>query len=754
MVNVMWPPTDKVKSIPISKRFPEGALDEMKFWTYDGVTTTVIIRLNKRQYRLVDPKDLLKFREKDLKTLSRFQITAEPLYEPAAKEYTGMVGVIIREGLWADPPAYKEVGIQHVSPNSGRKTYTPLVSASIKLNEGMIFENLQAAESFYRRYALAGGFSIRKGTQWVDKNVVRLKVKYFGEAHNHPFVDKDDIHFLKSARELTFTHKKMLDYLANINIGPVNAFNIMRTMYGGFDKVSATKSDCKNYQRSINLFIGDYDVEMAVQRLLAKKEFCPNFSCDYSTAADGALMGLFWADERAKMNFYVFGDVSFDATYRHNKYNLVFVPFTGIDNHNRNVTLGAALLGSETVESYTWLLNCFKKAFGYAPAFVVTDQDPAMKRAIEDFFPNSRHRLYMWHIMDKVSRKVGSGLCNTTDFKTRLCDIVWTDSITPELFETEWASIMDDFQLSDHTWLKDIFNIRESWIPAYYREETMSGLMRTSSISESENHFFSQFCNPHCTLVEFLAHIETALDHQSHEHRKNDHDCRCYVPVDDFLKFNIRDFLHLPASFHEVMIRNEESLFIVAVKGSSNSVYCAVTFLRWTKDAVSNSPMWSIGFDEPNIDKSTDVYRVVRDINIAHDHNINKLVDDMQKLHHYRDYINAYKSTVDEVTFDGPRPSRRDRFAELTGVTQPDQIHIRASIGVRTKGCGLPIHFRSLHEQAISQKQLDKPLRTCRICREPGHDTRNHHLFSINNKPPQDPSQDGASSSHEENMEE
>ncbi|XP_076886156.1 uncharacterized protein LOC143535926 [Bidens hawaiensis] len=300
----------------------------------------------------------------------------------------------------------------------------------------------------------------------------------------------------------------------------------------------------------------------------------------------------------------------------------------------------------------------------------------------------------------------------------------------------------------------------------------MSGLMRTSSRSESENHFFGQFCNPRCTLVEFLAHFETALDHQRHEHRKNDHDCRCYVPVDDFLKFNIRDFLHLPASFHEVMIRNEDIIVYCSCKRFEQfSLLCRHIFKvlhildirvfpkqyinrRWTKDDVSNSPMRSIGFDEPNIDKSTDVYRVVQDINITHDHIINKLVDDMQKLYHYRDYINTYKSTVDEVTFDAPRPSRRDRFAELTGVTQPDQIHICAPIGVRTKGCGLPIRFRSLREQAISQKQLDKPLRTCRICREPGHDTRNHHLFSINKKPSQDPSQDGASSSHEENMEE
>lgn len=84
----------------------------------------------------------------------------------------------------------------------------------------------------------------------------------------------------------------------------------------------------------------------------------------------------------------------------------MFVPFTGIDNHNRNVTLGASIIGSETAETYSWLLNVFKDAFGYAPRVIVTDQDPAMKRAIEDVWPDSRHRLCMWHIMDKLTTKV------------------------------------------------------------------------------------------------------------------------------------------------------------------------------------------------------------------------------------------------------------------------------------------------------------------------------------------------------------
>ena len=85
---------------------------------------------------------------------------------------------------------------------------------------------------------------------------------------------------------------------------------------------------------------------------------------------------------------------------------MVFVPFTGIDNHCRNVTLSAGLLASESIESYKWLLNSFLKSFGRQPNVVVTDQDPAMKQAIEEVFSTSRHRLCMWHIMKKVADKV------------------------------------------------------------------------------------------------------------------------------------------------------------------------------------------------------------------------------------------------------------------------------------------------------------------------------------------------------------
>jgi len=271
-----------------------------------------------------------------------------------------------------DVAAYKEVGIQRISPRSGKKTYYPVSDASIKPAVGMVFDNIEAAKAFYERYALAAGFSIRSTTQRKVGDKLRLKyfvcskeghkphksadtlsedikikqqrrnpskrtgcdaclrleltdggkysVYYFKEEHNHPFVDEDDVHFLSANRELTFNKKTLIKDLSYINIGPVKAFNIMRTMFGGFHKVGATKADCKSFKSELNLYIGDHDADMVVQRLMRKKDCVPNFSCEFIVGDDGILKGLFWADEEAKRSFYTFGDsISFDATYRHNK---------------------------------------------------------------------------------------------------------------------------------------------------------------------------------------------------------------------------------------------------------------------------------------------------------------------------------------------------------------------------------------------------------------------------------------------------
>ncbi|GJW13820.1 FAR1-related sequence 5-like protein [Tanacetum coccineum] len=226
-------------------------------------------------------------------------------------------------------------------------------------------------------------------------------------------------------------------------------------------------------------------------------------SLNTCTDENTSLVGLFWADKTAKRNYAAFGDVvSFDATFHSNRYNMVLVPFTGIDNHNRCVSFGVALLASESSKKYTWLLQIFQKVFGNAPKVVVTDQDPAMRLAIVKNFPDTRHRLCMWHIMQKLTNKVGTEICSNTDFKRRLCNIVWTDKIERQTFDKKWAAIMDEFSLNENKWLSDMFEMRDRWIPAYFHNEPMSGFMRTTSRRRLNSSLIELLCFE-CTEVKY-----------------------------------------------------------------------------------------------------------------------------------------------------------------------------------------------------------------------------------------------------------
>ena len=86
--------------------------------------------------------------------------------------------------------------------------------------------------------------------------------------------------------------------------------------------------------------------------------------------------------------------------------------------------------------------------------------------------------------------------------------------IEPLTFEEKWAQLIEDFDLKNHKWLTKMFNLREIWIPAYFIDSPLFGLMRTTSRSESENSFFKSFTSPGATLVSFMMSYESAMERQ------------------------------------------------------------------------------------------------------------------------------------------------------------------------------------------------------------------------------------------------
>nr|GEV74850.1 hypothetical protein [Tanacetum cinerariifolium] len=241
---------------------------------------------------------------------------------------------------------------------------------------------------------------------------------------------------------------------ATNKIGGTRAHNLLCRMKGGYEYVHGTTDDFKNHQMDVNVFIGESDAQMLINKMENRKMYVPNFTFQYRVE-NSEVVAMFWVDEVAKCNYKKFGDiVSFDATFNNNKYNMKFVPFICIDNHGKCVTLGLGMLLHEDTKSYTWLLNAFMIAFSHEPTMIVTDQDGGMKRAIETVFKKAKHRLCIHDLMRSM-------------------------------FES-------------HEIHSESHEIRQD--------------LMTTSRSESKNSFFKSFTILGATLVSFMMSYESAME--------------------------------------------------------------------------------------------------------------------------------------------------------------------------------------------------------------------------------------------------
>ncbi|XP_019196051.1 PREDICTED: protein FAR1-RELATED SEQUENCE 5-like [Ipomoea nil] len=167
---------------------------------------------------------------------------------------------------------------------------------------------------------------------------------------------------------------------------------------------------------------------------------------------------------------------------------------------------------------------------GAVPTCVIIDQDPAMQIAIAQVLSDYRRRFCMWHIMTKVNEKIGPDMVKDVGFRNKLNGIVWNETISVGKFEEQWHSLMEKYHLATHRWFTKLYIEREFWVPAYFIDLPMSGLLRTTSRSEAENNVYGKCCRPHLSLVEFYVQFESVLETQRYNQSKLNAESEGYLP--------------------------------------------------------------------------------------------------------------------------------------------------------------------------------------------------------------------------------
>ncbi|XP_042422989.1 protein FAR-RED IMPAIRED RESPONSE 1-like [Zingiber officinale] len=328
--------------------------------------------------------------------------------------------------------------------------------------------------------------------------------------HNHALSSRKSRHF-RCNKVLDFQTKRKLELNDQAGITLSKSFQSFVVEAGGYENLSFDERKCRNYvAESRRLRLGNGDVEALNNYFYRMQSRNSNFFYVIDVDEDSRIRNIFWADARSRAACDSFSDViTFDTTYLTNSYDMSFAPFVGVNHHGESILLGCGLISKEDSETFIWLfkswLTCMR---GRAPRAIITDQCKAMEIAIVEVFPNSHHRLCLWHIMKKLPAKFSSH-ANYKLIKRNLKNIVY-NSMTSEECDSNWKKLIEEFNLEKNDWLNSLYEIRHKWMPVYVKDKFWAG-MSTSQRSESMNAFFDDYVHSKTTLKQFIEQYDNAL---------------------------------------------------------------------------------------------------------------------------------------------------------------------------------------------------------------------------------------------------
>ncbi|XP_050207227.2 protein FAR1-RELATED SEQUENCE 5-like [Mercurialis annua] len=358
------------------------------------------------------------------------------------------------------------------------------------------------------------------------------KVICFVDEHNHSFATPEERHLLRSVRTVTGSKGKVLKSMMNVGIRAIDAFSYMAEESGGPENLGFTKKDCYNFVNAERLKLIEVGDSQSLVNLFKTRshEEGGMYYWDVQLDTNGRMTYFFWRDGRSKIDYDCFGDVViFDTTYRTNRYNLICAPFVGVNHHWQNIMFGCAFLSDETTKSFEWLFSTFLESMGgQQPKTIITDQDKAMGNAIASIFPDSRHRLCMWHICKNATSYLGS--LNSNKVFQNLFHKYMHECDSEVEFEEVWAKMVSDYTNGEHSWLNNLYKIRKKWSTAL-NKDVFDGGIKASQRSESTNNVLNRMTKKTTSLTEFVVEFQKLVIRWRKNEAVEDYNCHQKIPT-------------------------------------------------------------------------------------------------------------------------------------------------------------------------------------------------------------------------------
>lgn len=414
---------------------------------------------------------------------------------------------------------------------------------------GMEFESDESAKTFYNEYARRLGFPFRVGRSRRSKGAEEVLImKRFVCSKEGIYRKKPSIEATRKRERISMREgcKAMmevirdgdrwvvskLDKAHNHHLGTCSRVGYLRAR--GFidtsDKSSIVLSDTMMVLHQ-NAFGEGGDAQGLLDYFKRMQGENPAFFYAIQVDNNSCVTNAFWADARARTAYIYFGDtVTFDTTYKKNKYMMPFVTFSGVNNHLQPVNFGCALLIDETEYSFIWLFETWLAAMGGRPPIsLVTDQNRAITAAITKVFPDTCHRFCKWLILSRTKQKLAHLYSAHPTLRDELEKCV-IESESIRTFETNWATTIAEYDLRKNAWLQGLFNIRQRWVPVYLKDNFFAEMSPKQKL-ETMNDFYKKYFNSKTSLKVLLTQFDLAMASHFDDEVEADINTICTKPI-------------------------------------------------------------------------------------------------------------------------------------------------------------------------------------------------------------------------------
>ncbi|KAK6925672.1 Zinc finger, SWIM-type [Dillenia turbinata] len=428
-------------------------------------------------------------------------------------------------------------------------------------HEGMEFDTNEAAYSFYKEYAKSVGFGTAKlssrrsraSGEFIDakfscirygnkqqsddainprpspkigcKASMHIKRRQNGKWYVYSFV-KGHNHELLPAQAHFFRSHRSVDPLKNdVRVRRKKILAAVSKQFSAYHNISCLEGFWRNqHDRGRSLPLEAGDAQILLELFMHMQEENPKFFYAVDLNEEHRLRNVFWVDEKGMNDYSKFRDVvSFDTTYFTNKYKIPLVLFVGVNHHIQPTLLGCALISDETVFTFLWLMQTWLISMGgKAPTVILTDQSNALKAAISEVFPTTRHCFCLWHVLEKIPRQLDYFNSWHETFVTKFNKCIFK-SWTEEQFDKRWWKLLDRFKPREDEWFQSLYEDRSRWAPTFIRDVSFSGLSSVSR-SESLNSLFDKYVRMETSLKEFIEQYKIILEDRYEEEAKADFD--------------------------------------------------------------------------------------------------------------------------------------------------------------------------------------------------------------------------------------